>query len=85
MSNTKKGCKLFWDRKAYGCQWFILEPSFVKEFLVDIYCLLDPELIYDACKSGKDKDVTGDIIGMFPENIAAKNFQPQLSGKCYNK
>ena len=50
---------------------------------MNIYCLLDPELIYDACKSGKDKDVTGDIIGMFPENIAAKNFQPQLSGKCY--
>lgn len=41
-----------------------------------------PELIYDACQTGKEKDVPKDILKLFPENfISNKTFQPKFSGK----
>ncbi|XP_067933850.1 DNA repair and recombination protein RAD54-like [Watersipora subatra] len=41
-----------------------------------------PELIYEACRTGKDKDIPKNIMKIFPDNFANnKSFQPQLSGK----
>lgn len=41
----------------------------------------DPELIYEACRTGKEKDVPKHIMKLFPDYFANnKGFQPQLSG-----
>lgn len=46
--------------------------------------VVDPELIYEACKNGKQKDVPKNIMKIFPDYFSNnKGFQPQLSGKAF--
>ena len=48
-----------------------------------LFLSVDPQLVYEACLTGKEKDVPEGILNLFPSSFGDKkhrNIQPELSG-----